>query len=136
MTDTGYLGIPTITSPFTVGIRMSLVTSSTQIQMIFQILQDITIEQNGLNINVKNSKTTTSNYSTTLGTFFNIFITYDINKTLSFYVNGNLIGTITNAVTSQAQPYLFNGNVVYNKLIAINSCLPADEIAILNNEVK
>ena len=71
-----------------------------------------------------------------LGTFFNIFITYDINKTLSFYVNGNLIGTITNAVTSQAQPYLFNGNVVYNKLIAINSCLPADEITILNNEVK
>ena len=136
LTDAGYFGIPTITSPFTVGIRMSLATSGTQTQIIFQMLQNTTIEQNGLNINVKNSKTTTSNYSATLGTFFNIFITYDINKTLSFYVNGNLIGTITNAVTRQAQPYLFNGNVVYNKLIAINSCLSADEITILNNEVK
>ena len=134
LTDVGYLGIPTITSPFTVGIRMSLASSGTL--TIFQMLQDITIEQNGLNINVKNSKTTTSSYSAALGTFFNVFITYDVDKTLSFYVNGNLIGTITNAVTSQAQPYLFNGNVVYNKLIAINSCLPADEITILNTDVK
>lgn len=134
LTDTGYFGISTIASPFTVGIRMSLASSGTA--AIFQILQNTTIEQNGLNINVKNSKTTTSNYSATLGTFFNVFITYDVDKTLSFYVDGNLIGTIANAVTSKAQPYLFNSNVVYNKLIVVNSCLSADEITMLNNEVK
>ena len=70
-----------------------------------------------------------------MGAPFNIFITNSSSNILSLYVNGNLIGTTTKIKASKIKPYLFNENIVYNKMICIDSCLSGEEIKTLNNEV-
>ena len=86
-------------------------------------------------IDLKNDTNISNEYLTTIGVPFNIFITNNSSNILSLYANDNLIGTITKTKTSKVKPYLFNENIVYSKIICINSCLSEEEIKTLNNEV-
>ena len=133
LVDKGYLGLETVESEFTIGIRMEL--NSNANSNIIELFQYIILVQNGLNIYLKNDTNISNKYLATTGVPFNIFITNSSSNILSLYVNGNLIGTITKTKANKTKPYLFNENIVYSKIICINSCLPEEEIKTLNNEV-
>ena len=133
LTEKGYLGLETIESEFTIGIRIEINLNANR--NIFEIFQYIILVQNELNIYLKNNNEISNKYLATTGVPFNIFITNNSSNILSLYVNGNLIGTITKTKTNNIKPYLLNENIVYNKIICIDSCLSEDEIKTLNNEV-
>ena len=114
---------------------MELNSNASSDSNIFQLFQYIFLVQNGLSIYLKNDTNTSNNYLATTGVPFNIFITNSSSNILSLYVNDNLIGTITKTKTSKIKPYLFNENIVYSKIICLDSCLPEEEIKTLNNEV-
>lgn len=135
LTEKGYLGLETVESEFTIGIRMEVNSNASSDSNIIQLFQYIFLVQNGLNIYLKNNTNTSNEYVATIGVPFNIFITNSSSNILSLYVNGNLIGTITKTKANKVKPYLFNENIVYSKIICINSCLPEEEIKTLNNEV-
>ena len=135
LVDKGYLGLETVESEFTIGIRMELNSSVSSKSNIFELFQHIILVQDGLNIYLKNDTNISNKYVATIGVPFNIFITNSSSNILSLYVNDNLIGTITKTKITKTKPYLFNENIVYSKIICINSCLPEEEIKILNNEV-
>ena len=133
LTEKGYLGLETVESEFTIGIRIEINLNANR--NIIELFQYIILVQNELNIYLKNNNEISNKYLATTGVPFNIFITNNSSNILSLYVNGNLIGTITKTKTNNIKPYLLNENIVYNKIICINSCLSEDEIKTLNNEV-
>ena len=133
LTEKGYLGLETVESEFTIGIRIEINLNANR--NIFELFQYIILVQNELNIYLKNDNEISNKYLATTGVPFNIFITNNSSNILSLYVNGNLIGTITKTKTNNIKPYLLNENIVYNKIICINSCLSENEIKTLNNEV-
>ena len=133
LTEKGYLGLETVESEFTIGIRIEI--NSNANRNIIEIFQYTTLVQNELNIYLKNNTEISNKYLATIGEPFNIFITNNSSNILSLYVNDNLIGTITKTKTGKTKPYLLNENIVYSKMICINSCLSEDEIKTLNNEV-
>ena len=133
LTEKGYLGLETVESEFTIGIRIEI--NSNANRNIIEIFQYTTLVQNELNIYLKNNTEISNKYLATTGEPFNIFITNNSSNILSLYVNDNLIGTITKTKTGKTKPYLLNENIVYSKMICINSCLSEDEIKTLNNEV-
>ena len=135
LTEKGYLGLETVESEFTIGVRIEINSNSSTNSAIIQLFQYTYLFQNGLDIYLKNDTNTSNKYAATIGAPFNIFITNSSSNILSLYVNGNLIGTTTKTKTSNIKPYLLNENIVYNKIICINSCLSEDEIKTLNNEV-
>ena len=135
LTEKGYLGLETVESEFTIGIRIEINSNSSTNSNIIQLFQYTYLFQNGLDIYLKNDTNTSNKYAATIGAPFNIFITNSSSNILSLYVNGNLIGTTTKTKASKIKPYLFNENIVYNKMICIDSCLSGEEIKTLNNEV-
>ena len=135
LTEKGYLGLETVESEFTIGVRIEINSNSSTNSNIIQLFQYTYLFQNGLDIYLKNDTNTSNKYTATMGAPFNIFITNSSSNILSLYVNGNLIGTTTKIKASKIKPYLFNENIVYNKMICIDSCLSGEEIKTLNNEV-
>ena len=135
LTEKGYLGLETAESEFTIGIRIEINSNASSNSTIIELFQYTTLFQNGLDIYLKNDTNTSNKYAATIGAPFNIFITNSSSNILSLYVNGNLIGTTTKTKASNIKPYLFNENIVYNKMICIDSCLSGEEIKTLNNEV-
>ena len=133
LTEKGYLGLETVESEFTIGIRTEI--NSNANRNIIEIFQYTILVQNELNIYLKNNTEISNKYLAITGEPFNIFITNNSSNILSLYVNDNLIGTITKTKTSKIKPYLLNENIVYSKMICIDSCLSEDEIKTLNNEV-
>ena len=135
LTEKGYLGLETVESEFTIGVRIEINSNSSTNSNIIQLFQNTYLFQNGLDIYLKNDTNTSNKYTATMGAPFNIFITNSSSNILSLYANGNLIGTTTKIKASKIKPYLFNENIVYNKMICIDSCLSGEEIKTLNNEV-
>ena len=135
LTEKGYLGLETVESEFTIGVRIEINSNSSTNSNIIQLFQYTYLFQNGLDIYLKNDTNTSNKYAATIGAPFNIFITNSSSNILSLYVNGNLIGTTTKTKANKIKPYLFNENIVYNKMICIDSCLSGEEIKTLNNEV-
>ena len=135
LTEKGYLGLETVESEFTIGVRIEINSNSSTNSNIIQLFQNTYLFQNGLDIYLKNDANTSNKYTATMGAPFNIFITNSSSNILSLYANGNLIGTTTKIKAIKIKPYLSNENIVYNKMICIDSCLSGEEIKTLNNEV-
>ena len=105
MTEKGYLGLETVESEFTIGVRIEINSNSSTNSNIIQLFQNTYLFQNGLDIYLKNDINTSNKYTATMGAPFNIFITNSSSNILSLYANGNLIGTITKIKASKIKPY-------------------------------